>query len=61
MPARYTESRNSSIELPNENMDVYKFYSGEDAFVCIRSMDFDLAVLDIMLPDVSRLSKYNGA
>lgn len=44
------------VYLQNENMDVYKFYSGEDALVCIKSMEFDLAILDIMLPDISGLS-----
>ncbi len=44
------------VYLQNENMDVYKFYSGEDALVCIESMDFDLAILDVMLPDISGLS-----
>lgn len=44
------------VYLQNENMDVYKFYSGEDALVCIRSMDFDLAILDVMLPDISGFS-----
>lgn len=44
------------VYLQNENMDVYKFYSGEDALVCIKSMDFDLAILDVMLPDISGLS-----
>ena len=40
----------------HENMDVYKFYSGEEALSCIKSTDFDLAILDIMLPDISGLS-----
>lgn len=44
------------VYLQNENMDVYKFYSGEDALVCIKSMDIDLAILDVMLPDISGLS-----
>lgn len=44
------------VYLQNENMDVYKFYSGEEALVCIGSTDFDLAILDIMLPDISGLS-----
>ena len=44
------------LYLQNEDMDVYKFYSGEDALVCINSMEFDLAILDIMLPDISGLS-----
>lgn len=29
------------VYLQNENMDVYKFYSGEEALVCIGSTDFD--------------------
>lgn len=44
------------VYLKNEDMDVYKFYSGEDALVCITNMEFDLAILDIMLPDTSGLS-----
>lgn len=44
------------VYLQNENMDVYKFYSGEEALSCIKSTDFDLAILDIMLPDFSGLS-----
>ena len=43
------------VYLQNENMDVYKFYSGEEALVCIGSTDFDLAILDIMLPDMDGL------
>ena len=38
------------------SLDVYKFYSGEEALSCIKSTDFDLAILDIMLPDISGLS-----
>lgn len=44
------------VYLQNENMEVYKFYTGRDAIACIENMDFDLAILDIMLPDVSGLS-----
>ena len=29
------------VYLQNENMDVYKFYSGEEVLVCIGSTDFD--------------------
>ena len=43
------------VYLQNENMDVYKFYSGEEVLVCIGSTDFDLAILDIMLPDMDGL------
>lgn len=38
------------VYLQNENMEVYKFYTGKDALACIESVDFDLAILDIMLP-----------
>ena len=48
------------VYLQNENMDVYKFYSGEEALVCIGSTDFDLAILDIMLPDISGLPGIDG-
>lgn len=44
------------VYLQNENMEVYKFYTGKDALACIERVDFDLAILDIMLPDVSGLS-----
>ena len=42
--------------LQNENMVVYKFYSGQAALSCIQNTELDLAILDIMLPDVSGLS-----
>ncbi len=31
---------------------MFKFYTGEDALSCIRSKKIDLAILDIMLPDI---------
>jgi len=44
------------VYLKNENFDVYKFYSGDAALNCIENTELDLAILDIMLPDVSGLS-----
>jgi two-component system response regulator VanR len=44
------------IYLKNENYNVFKFYNGEDALKCIESESIDLAILDIMLPDVNGLS-----
>ena len=44
------------VYLKNEDFDVYKFYSGEAALACIDSIELDLAILDIMLPDISGLS-----
>lgn len=44
------------IYLKNENYNVFKFYNGQDALKCIESESIDLAILDIMLPDVNGLS-----
>lgn len=44
------------IYLKNENYNVFKFYNGEDALKCIESESIDLAILDIMLPDVNGFS-----
>ena len=38
--------------LKNENYAVYKFYSAEDALACINETELDLAILDVMLPDI---------
>jgi two-component system response regulator VanR len=38
--------------LKNEGYDVYKFYSGAEALKCAAERQLDLAILDIMLPDV---------
>ena len=38
--------------LTNEGYTVYKFYSGKEALACIASTKLDLAILDIMIPDV---------
>ena len=38
--------------LKNEGYDVYKFYSGAEALKCAAERQIDLAILDIMLPDM---------
>lgn len=38
--------------LKNDGYKVYKFYNGSDALECIRTQKIDLAILDIMLPDI---------
>jgi len=43
------------LYLKNENYDVYKFYNSQEALECISKTEFDLAILDIMLPGVSGL------
>ena len=40
------------VYLKNENFQVYKFYNGKDALSCLKNTHIDLAVLDIMLPDM---------
>jgi len=40
------------LYLKNDQYDVLKFYTGEEALDCIGNKTIDLAVLDIMLPDV---------
>ena len=38
--------------LKNEGYTVHKFYGGTDALACVRRQHLDLAILDVMLPDV---------
>lgn len=40
------------VYLKNDDYTVYKFYNGNDALQCIKSTDIDLAILDVMLPDI---------
>ena len=40
------------LYLKNDQYNVYTFYTGQDALNCINSMKIDLAILDIMLPDI---------
>lgn len=40
------------VYLKNDGYTVYKFYNGLDALECIETQKMDLAILDVMLPDV---------
>ncbi len=40
------------VYLSNENYVVFKFYSAKEALACIDTAELDLAILDIMLPDL---------
>ena len=40
------------VYLKNDGYIVYKFYNGREALKCIESQPLDLAILDVMLPDV---------
>ena len=41
-----------ALYLENEGYQVYKFYSGNEAFACIQTTRLDMAILDVMLPDM---------
>ena len=41
------------VYLNNENYSVFKFYSAKEALECINTTNLDLAILDVMLPDIS--------
>ncbi|WP_264852283.1 VanR-ABDEGLN family response regulator transcription factor [Clostridium omnivorum] len=40
------------VYLKNEGFTIYKFYNGEDALRCVESEQLELAILDVMLPDI---------
>lgn len=40
------------LYLKNEGYTVHKFYNGTDALKCINTVELDMAILDIMLPDI---------
>ncbi|MDD4296479.1 MAG: VanR-ABDEGLN family response regulator transcription factor [Ruminiclostridium sp.] len=44
------------VYLKNENYTVFTFYNGHDALNCIENEKIDLAILDVMLPDMSGFS-----
>jgi two-component system response regulator VanR len=40
------------LYLKNDGYEVFKFYNGREALECIHTTKLDLAVLDVMLPDI---------
>ncbi len=40
------------VYLVNDGYTVHKFYSGREALACIDNAELDLAILDVMLPDM---------
>lgn len=40
------------VFLTNDGYQVYKFYNGKDALKCAETVKLDLAILDVMLPDI---------
>ena len=44
------------LYLKNDQYNVLKFYTGQEALDCIASTKIDLAILDIMLPEEDGIS-----
>lgn len=44
------------LYLKNDGYEVYKFYSGSEALECINITKLDMAILDVMLPDMDGFS-----
>ena len=40
------------VYLNSEDYTVFKFYSAKEALECISTTELDLAILDIMLPEI---------
>lgn len=45
-----------SLYLRNEGFQIFPFYTAADALACIQTKKLDLAILDVMLPDMSGFS-----
>ncbi|BCN31740.1 VanR-ABDEGLN family response regulator transcription factor [Anaeromicropila herbilytica] len=41
------------VYLKNDGYEVYKYYNGMDALECIATTKLDMAILDVMLPDIN--------
>lgn len=44
------------VYLQNEGYAVFKFHSARDALSCVETTELDLAILDVMLPDMNGFS-----
>ncbi|MDF2671914.1 MAG: hypothetical protein K0R09_179 [Clostridiales bacterium] len=40
------------VYLKSEGFNIYKFYSAKEALDCINTIKLDLAILDVMMPDI---------
>ncbi len=41
------------IFLKNDGYTVHKCYNGTDALNCVKELELDMAILDVMLPDIN--------
>lgn len=44
------------LYLQNENYTVFKYYSAKEALACVENTELDLAILDVMMPDIDGFS-----
>ncbi len=44
------------LYLKNDGYTVHKFYNGREALKCVENTEIDLALLDVMLPDIDGFS-----
>ena len=44
------------LSLKDANFNIYKFTNSQDAINCINSTSLDMAILDVMLPDIDGFS-----
>lgn len=42
-----------NVYLKNENYQVFQFYTGREALQCVEQERIDIAILDVMLPDMT--------
>ena len=46
-----------TLYLENEGFSVFKYYSSTEALECIHTQSIDLAILDIMKPEIDGLKQ----
>ena len=49
---KYYNKKSLPQEIKNENYNVLKYYSSKDVLQNIDSLEIDLAILDVMMPEM---------